>query len=223
MVLPKRFEKLESLLQRMPLTLPNGSPGLLALGKFGEAVDNELPLINVDDISDAALLTALFRDYTFAASSYLLEPCDINMRNTGSYGLGRSYLPQQIAVPLVKVSEKIGAKPFMEYAMSYSLYNYRKATPNAPLTFPNLRLIRSFQNSSSENGFILVHVAMVAYSGHVVSATYDILVAKSRPEFNKALGRLLGAMRKINLVMSTMWTRSMPASYKDFRFDIILT
>ncbi len=103
----------------MPLNLPDGRPGLLALGQFGKAVESELPVINVDKINDSDLLTALFRDYTFAASAYLLEPCDLNIRKTGSYGLGRNVLPKQLAIPLTKVAEKIGAKPFMEYAMSY--------------------------------------------------------------------------------------------------------
>lgn len=95
--LPKEFDALESLLQRMPLNLPDGKPGLLAQGKFGDAVEKELPLIDVSKITDSALLTALFRDYTFAASAYLLEPCDLNIRKTGNYGLGRELLPKQLA------------------------------------------------------------------------------------------------------------------------------
>jgi indoleamine 2,3-dioxygenase len=109
-----------------------------------------------------------------------------------------------LIVPLNKIAEKIGAKPFMEYALSYSLYNFQRSAPGAPLIFPNLKLIRSFQNSESEAGFILVHVAMVAYSGHLVAATTDTLHAaekRDRAAFDKSLGRLLGAMRKINKVM----------------------
>jgi indoleamine 2,3-dioxygenase len=56
----------------------------------------------------------LFRDYTFAASAYLLEPCDIMYKRKDDYGLGRQVLPKNIAVPLAKVSEKINSKPFME-------------------------------------------------------------------------------------------------------------
>lgn len=138
--LPERFEKLESLLQRMPIRCRDGSPGLLAHGQFGDAVMSELPVYNVDDIQDNQLLSgtgrnamlqdelspvsliilffdiqlALFRDYTFAASAYLLEPCDIMYRSKDDYGLGRQILPKNIAVPLVKVSEKIHSKPFME-------------------------------------------------------------------------------------------------------------
>jgi indoleamine 2,3-dioxygenase len=52
-------------------------------------------------------------DYTFAASAYLLEPCDIFYRSKGSYGLGRDKLPRNIAVPMAAVSAKIGARPFV--------------------------------------------------------------------------------------------------------------
>ena len=100
--------------------MENGKPGLCASGDFGEAVRAELPLIDVDNITDSHLLTALFRDYSFVASSYLLEPCDINFRKTGEYGLGRASLPKQVAVPFMKIAEKMRAKPFMEYALSYA-------------------------------------------------------------------------------------------------------
>jgi indoleamine 2,3-dioxygenase len=57
---------------------------------------------------------ALFRDYSFAASAYLLEPCDVLYRQRKEYGLGRKVLPMNIAVPLNKVAQKIHSKPFME-------------------------------------------------------------------------------------------------------------
>lgn len=46
-------------------------------------------------------------------------------RKDGDYGLGRDRLPANVAVPLVQVANKINAKPFMEYALSYALYNYK--------------------------------------------------------------------------------------------------
>ena len=88
--LPPRFKELESLLQRMPVTLSSGEPGLLGTGGFGDAVNKELPLYDVKDITDSRLLMALFRDYTFAASAYLLEPCDIVHRKRREFGPERS-------------------------------------------------------------------------------------------------------------------------------------
>lgn len=59
--LPSQFKELNSLLDRMSLELPNGKPGLLAKGQFGDAVKKELPLYDVSKIQDQALLMALFR------------------------------------------------------------------------------------------------------------------------------------------------------------------
>ncbi|KAJ1980019.1 hypothetical protein H4R34_002614 [Dimargaris verticillata] len=69
----------------MPVALPNGQPGLLAKGELGNAVKRELPLYDMDGVHDPELLMALFRDYTFLASAYLLEPCDILYRQTALY------------------------------------------------------------------------------------------------------------------------------------------
>lgn len=95
-VLPGRFAALDDLLRRMTIRRRDGSAGLLAAGAFGDAVDRDLPLIEVDDIADGRQLAALYRDYTFAASAYLLEPCDLHWRRDRQYGLGRDRLPRQM-------------------------------------------------------------------------------------------------------------------------------
>ncbi len=76
-VLPGDFHKLEELLQRMPFTCKDGSEGLLRYGQFGDAILNELPDYSnkIDKITDERLISALFRDYAFATSGYILEPC----------------------------------------------------------------------------------------------------------------------------------------------------
>lgn len=55
--LPKKYSALESLLQRMPMQLPDGTPGLLASGQFGDAVREELPVYDVDSLTDQRLLS----------------------------------------------------------------------------------------------------------------------------------------------------------------------
>ncbi|KAJ3136198.1 hypothetical protein HDU90_003248 [Geranomyces variabilis] len=232
--LPEKYGVLESLLQRMPLTKADGTPGLLATGAFGDAVKSEMPSpINVEAETDPALLTALFRDYTFAASAYLLEPCDLHARKTagadgmgGTYGLGRSVLPKSLAVPLAAVSRKLGAKPFMEYAQSYALYNYRRINQDRGLDFENMELVRAFSGMKSEKGFILVHVAMVAHTGKQVAATIGALNAAAkhdRAAFDSHLVDMRAALRSINNEMETMWGRSAPADYLKFRTFIMGT
>jgi indoleamine 2,3-dioxygenase len=123
-VLPKEFAPLEKLLQDMPWVKKDGTPGLLQQYKFGEA-SKAIPDYSdlIRPIEDTNLLNSLFRDYTFWASSYLLEPCHHNMLaagDTSTFGLGRQVLPVNISAPLIMIANKIGSKPFMEYAQSYA-------------------------------------------------------------------------------------------------------
>lgn len=214
------------MLQNLPKIKTDGQAGLLSKEGLILEASKRVPVYSVADIDDSATLTALFRDLTFWASAYLLEPCDFSFQRTKSYGLGRDRLPRNIAVPLVEVSKKIGAAPFMEYAQSYALYNWKRKDLNKGLEFENLELIRAFENSPHEAGFILVHVAMVAHSGKLVSRVLDIFEAtrtESRADFDKALDGLLSVMREINTVMETMWNRSSSAAYNSFRAYIMGT
>lgn len=122
----------------------------------------------------------------------------------------------------------------MEYAGSYALFNYRLEDPKGGMEYSNLRLIRAFEHgldpSSSEAGFVLVHIDMVRNSGPLVAGTVDALRAagdaraglgggtiERRRELNAGLSSVLGAMRKINGVMETMWSKSRPTEYTSFR------
>ncbi|KAJ3195818.1 hypothetical protein HK101_010990 [Irineochytrium annulatum] len=224
--LPEKFAPLESLLTRMSVIQEDGSEGLLAKGTFGDAVNKELPLIDVDSITDQRVLTALFRDYTFAASAYLLEPCDILNKKKGEYGLGRDVLPKNLAVPLAKISEKIGSKPFMEYAQSYALYNYKRKDPSQGLQYENMELIRKFSGMPSEHGFIIVHVAMVAHTGDLVKSTLGTLAAVERNDragLDEEMKGMLTTMQKINSTMDTMWAHSATEDYLKFRTFIMGT
>ena len=53
--LPEKYASYEQLLQAMPVTRADGKPGLLATGDFGAAVDKELKVIDVSDITDPRL------------------------------------------------------------------------------------------------------------------------------------------------------------------------
>ena len=106
--LPAEFDALESLLQRMPIQTLAGEPGLLAKGKLGDAVHSELPDLTdqVDKFgANLPLMNALYRDYSFLASAYLLEPCHLRFIKDEPYGLGRDVLPANIARPIARCAE----------------------------------------------------------------------------------------------------------------------
>ncbi|KAJ7603127.1 indoleamine 2,3-dioxygenase gamma type [Roridomyces roridus] len=225
--LPKEFDVLESILARMPVKTLDGSPGLLAQFTLGETVLKELPDLTwaIEKYADnLPLQNALYRDYAFLASAYLLEPCHERVLKGESYGLGRQTLPKNISLPISRCAEIAGFKPFMEYAGSYALFNYRLVDPTKGLEYSNLRLIRAFEHgldpSSSEAGFVLVHVDMVRNSGPLIAGVMSSLVAcasNDRPSFNEGLDTIVEAMTKVNSVMEKMWAKSKPNDYTSFR------
>jgi indoleamine 2,3-dioxygenase len=106
--LPVDFDAVESLLSRMPVKTLSGSPGLLAHGGLGDAVLDELP--DLTDLiekykDDLPMVNALYRDYSFLASAYLLEPCHMRFVKGEGYGLGRDVLPAQLARPIARCAE----------------------------------------------------------------------------------------------------------------------
>ncbi|KAI1775340.1 indoleamine 2,3-dioxygenase family protein [Hypoxylon cercidicola] len=232
-VLPPEFEAVETLLQRMPIWRKSGKPGLLATGELGDTVLEELPDLSkeIEKYRDnLPMMTALYRDYSFLASAFLLEPCHMRFLKGEPYGLGRPFLPTQLSRPIVRCAELAGFKPFMEYAGSYALFNYRLENPNAGLEYSNLRLIRAFErgldHESSEAGFVLVHIDMVKNSGQLVHGVLSCFRARLDSEMddlqrrravNEGLRTVVEAMQKVNNVMETMWMKSKPRSYTSFR------
>jgi hypothetical protein len=98
----------------------------------------------------------------------------------------------------------------MEYAGSYALFNYRLVEPEKGLAYDNLRLVRAFEHgldpTSSEAGFVLVHIAMVRESGPLVKGAADTLegcMSDDREKFDDGLRALVGALKKVNAVMNS--------------------
>jgi len=122
------------------------------------------------------------------------------------------------------VRRSAGFKPFMEYAGSYALFNYRLEDPKLGMEYDNLRLIRAFEHGldprSSEAGFVLVHVAMVRHSGALISGALQALNAcrdRDREAFDDGLATVVNALNKVNHVMNEMWNKSKPGDYTSFR------
>lgn len=92
----------------MPIRTLAGDPGLLATFNLGETLLRELPDLTdeVDTVKDdLRIVGAMYRDYCFLASAYLLEPCHERHMKGEGYGLGRQRLPAVLARPLAKVAE----------------------------------------------------------------------------------------------------------------------
>jgi len=110
------------------------------------------------------------------------------------------------------------------------------------LEYDNIALIRAFEHgldrTSSEAGFVLVHVDMVRHSGGLVRGVLKALQgveSDDRVLFDDGLEETLDALRKVNKTMDSacaiyssnlslsnvstaaMWNKSKPSSYTHFR------
>ncbi|KAI9925711.1 hypothetical protein MW887_005513 [Aspergillus wentii] len=213
--LPDAFKPLMELMDRLPVLKLDGTPGLLATYELGPAV-GDLPdltaevdkLVTADGSPDLVTVAAVFRDYSFLASSYLLEPCWENWSKNPDNGLD---------IP-----------PFMSYAAAYSLFNYTLADSSKGLVYDNLRLVRAFERGldpkSSEAGFILTHVDMVKWSGGLIGGALKVIdtIEQSGPrsQVNDGFREILTAMEKIEAAMEDMWGNSKPSEYLSFRVFI---
>ena len=254
--LPCKFRPLQTLAENLPVVKLDGTPGLLSSYQVGLAVDSKkaLPdlineidtLIAADGRPNLAAVTAVFRDYSFVASAYLLEPCwERWSKGFDGFGLGREVLPRCIAGPLMKTARmrvntkpvvvvlvpvltscRLEINPFMSYAAAYALFNYRFANPSMGASeYSNLKLIRAFEKgldpSSSEAGFVLTHVDMVKHSAGLIKGTADILNAigsrSGRDDVAGGLHTVLNTMDLVENSMETMWGHSKPKDYNTYR------
>ncbi|KAJ2383636.1 hypothetical protein GGI23_007101, partial [Coemansia sp. RSA 2559] len=219
-VLPSYFEKLEEILDEMPIYKGDGTYGLLHSGRFGERVERELPMYDVDFVFDNRILGALYRDYTFLASAYLLEPCDIQFRLARNYGLARRILPANIAKPLQTIAARLNAQPFLEHSMGFTFYNYRRKDVSAPASIDNIEPIRRFSGCDAENSYIVGHVAAAQHTGAMVEASLELLGScrsNNRSVFDQALQKYTAAMDKVNGILSrTLMNNGEYASFRTY-------
>ena len=222
--LPAKFDSLNNLLEKMRWNQPDGSQGLLAKKQFGDAVKRDLPELNVDDIEDMMLICALYRDYSFVTSAYLLEECHHQYLKDGTYGLGRDVLPANVAKPFKKLADKLSLRPFMEYNTCYASNNFYLKDPSKGININNIDIYRSFINLKSEAGFILVHVAINKHGGMLIKSGVDVLKAcetKDRKMFNKSLIQMNSVMNFMNQEFERMYYESNPEDYNVFRTFIM--
>lgn len=225
-ILPETYEKVQEILDAMPVKLPNGEPGLLGIPNKIEEAIHSLPnyLTQVMNETDTHVIQALYRAYAFLTSAYTLELSFQTFRETGNYGKARNILPPQIAQPFVEVSNKLESFPWMDYHYCYSLGNYYKKDKTGNLDWNNLDMCVRFSGQSDESGFIMLHVDINQYSPQLVGSVMDTLDAAEQKDLQKlelSLDRNMKTLRLMNERRKEMWKASRWQHYNDFRVFIM--
>ena len=202
--------------------------------------------VRIEEETDVFILQALYRAYTFITSGFTLELSYQEFINTGNYGQARDLLPANIAEPLVLVSNKLQAYPWLDYHYAYSLGNYVKKNPNEGLHWENLDMACKFVGTSDEIGFIMVHVYINEMSPQLVSSVMeygksstsfsnieeyfdDIGNVSNRTVFSLPSSDIMNehllecglVMTEMNKRRRDMWTASRHERYNDFRVFIM--
>ena len=202
--------------------------------------------VRIEEETDVFILQALYRAYTFITSGFTLELSYQEFINSGNYGQARGLLPANIAEPLVLVSNKLQAYPWLDYHYAYSLGNYVKKNPKEGLHWENLDMACKFVGTSDEIGFIMVHVYINEMSPKLVSSVMeygkastsftnieqyfdDIGNVSNRTVFSLPSSDIMNehllecglVMTEMNKRRRDMWSASRHERYNDFRVFIM--
>jgi len=159
---------------------------------------------------DPFILQSLFRTYTFLASGYTLESSYQEFIKTGNYGNARTFLPKNIARPLVVLSEKLEVYPWLDYHYAYALGNYKRIDKSGTLHWKNLDMICKFSGTSDEIGFIMLHVYINELSPKLIESIRD-----------ENIELCANVMKQMNERRKEMWKASNYKNYNDFRIFIM--
>jgi len=246
--LPDKYNELQKLIDNLHVMKNEEEKGIL--GKPNEIVFDIVIIPNYKDIiepeNDIFVLQALYRAYTFVTSGFTLELSYQEFMKNGNYGEARGLLPANIAEPLVLVSNKLQAYPWLDYHYAYSLGNYVKKNPEEGLHWKNLDMACKFVGSSDEIGFIMVHVYINEMSPQLVRSVMEygkatrsgssvecyadacdyifnrtVLYVPQKDIINEHLQECGLVMAEMNKRRRDMWTASRHERYNDFRVFIM--
>ena len=225
-VLPNRYKELQELLDGMPVNLPNGSKGFLAIPNKIKFEVEKLPnfLTKVETETDILVIQALYRGYCFLASAFTLELSYQEFVKTKQYGKARQLLPKQVAQPFVVVAKKLDVYPWLDYHYAYSLGNYRFLDESKGFHWSNLDQCIKFSGTSDESGFIMNHVDINQHSPKLVESVLESLkcIENDQAEgLNKNLKQNFHSMELVNDRRKEMWVASRWKHYNDFRIFIM--
>lgn len=83
-----------------------------------------------------------------------------------------AHLPAVLARPWYEVSCRLGRPPVLSYA-SYALHNWKRLDSSRPIELDNVALVQNFLGGIDEEWFILIHVAIEAKAGPMLSAMIE--------------------------------------------------
>lgn len=137
-------------------------PELLRTRRIRTALES-LPVVDLWplhaqlDRVDFRFVERLMQIYSSFASAYIYA----------THELPAARLPEGVALPLVQLADMVERPPILSYA-NYTLSNWERIDPNAPITVENTRIIQGFLGTTNESWFIRIHVEIEAHAAEAL-------------------------------------------------------
>ncbi len=170
-------------------------PKWMTTGTIRQAIAN-LPEVDVErEPLDEMQLRRVMQIYSYLTHAYVWgEPTPPKV------------LPRNLAVPLYKISQKIGRPPLLSYA-SYALDNWVRIDESKPIEIGNIIISQNFLGGLDEDWFILIHIDIEAKAAPALAAIPTLLEGIERDDTTAAIAALediKDAWTNINTTMSRM-------------------
>lgn len=127
-------------------------------------------------------------------------------------------IPKEIAVPLVRFSQRTARPPILSYA-SYCLNNWRRLDPNKPVELGNIELLQNFcapaVGKQDEDWFILVHVDIEQKAADGLAAINNASLFGMKEELAvyNTFVRIIDSLRSMNQTLNRMPEECSPDNY----------
>jgi indoleamine 2,3-dioxygenase len=180
--------------------------GLITCGRIRSVLDQLAQPDMADFVakaSDAQLRVAMVR-YSFLVQAYVWGEAEAPRR-----------LPASLARPIVAIAEELDLAPLLPYS-SYVLDNWVRIDKTGQISLDNIRMVQNFLGGQDENWFVLVHVAIEAAAGEVLSLATQLVSASASGDGNAVttlLSQMNGAWDRINALFDRMPEKCDPYIY----------
>jgi indoleamine 2,3-dioxygenase len=181
-------------------------PRTLLSGRVRQHLE-QLPVLDLKrfcaETSEAELRTAMVR-YSFMVQAYVW----------GEREAPKS-LPASLAVPIWALAKRLGQQPLLPYS-SYVLDNWDRFDRKRPIALDNIYMIQNFLAGQDEAWFVLVHVAIEARAGEMLSLIPALIEAADKGDakaVEQGLARVNQVWDDVNAIFDRMPERCDPYIY----------
>lgn len=181
-------------------------PRLLPTGAVRKHLTAQLPHITTEELeslTDTEARKAMVH-YSFMVQAYVWGEAE-----------APEILPSCLAIPMVALADKTGQQPLLPYS-GYVLDNWSRVDPDGPIALDNIYMIQNFLSGMDEAWFVLIHVAIEAAAGKVLSSMSQVITASSQRDAGTTRSLLEGMAERwavINSIFDRMPEKCDPYIY----------